>query len=210
MGCFFNLLTIYSKCNPDRISSEVLRCLRVIMFRKLNTSVSNSQTSQQHSQNASGSLLKLFSTVISILIVFVCTSCTKTTITVTVSHTSQPTTGGTTLTSINALFEVMISQRSFSPDTLNIQAGDTVSWVNEDDTPHSIVSMHHFQDEDDVTHIFIGEIWDSGYIEPGKSFERVFDEPGVFEYIKLPLIVRTPMEQYSAFSQVGVGVIIVE
>jgi len=112
-------------------------------------------------------------------------------------------------TSPGEKYFIRIENNTFEPESITINLNDTVTWINEDSTNHSIVSMYHFQDEDDVSHIFLGEIWVSGDIPPGQSFTRLFKETGVFEYIALPLTVRTPMEQYYLFSLVGVGVVTV-
>lgn len=98
----------------------------------------------------------------------------------------------------------------FDPGDITINRGDAVTWINDDVTRHSIVSLYHFQDEDDVSHIFLGETWVSGDLMPGQSFTRVFNESGVFKYFALPIIVPTPMDQYYAFSQVGIGVVTVK
>jgi plastocyanin len=105
---------------------------------------------------------------------------------------------------------ISIGDSSFNPYDITINRGASVTWINDDATRHSIVSLYHFQDEDDVSHIFLGETWVSGDIMPGQSFTRVFDESGVFKYFALPIIVPTPMDQYYAFSQVGIGVVTVK
>ena len=107
-----------------------------------------------------------------------------------------------------AKHQIIIGEGIFIPERIIIETGDLVTWVNQDKIAHSIVSMYHYQDEDDISHIFIGGIWDSGDIEPGQFYSRIFNEPGMFEYISLPLQVRIPMDQYINFAQVGVGIII--
>lgn len=105
---------------------------------------------------------------------------------------------------------VSVGENIFEPESITIERGDAVTWLNKDGINHSIVSLYHFQDEDDVSHIFLGETWVSGDIAPGASFTKVFNESGVFKYVALPLTVRTPMEQYYTFSLFGIGVVTVK
>jgi len=97
----------------------------------------------------------------------------------------------------------------FLPAEVIIQAGESVTWLNLDEKRHSIVSLYHYQDEDNISHIFLGGTWDSGDIQPRQSFTRIFKEPGTYEYVTLPLRVKIPMDQYVNFAQSGVGVVIV-
>lgn len=100
---------------------------------------------------------------------------------------------------------------TFAPLKIKIKLGDTVTWVNGDADTHTVTAVYHFQDEDDVSHIFIGEAWDSGDINPGQSYSKTFDEAGTFEYMSLPLHTPSPLDQYFSFvAQVDVGVVIVE
>jgi plastocyanin len=58
---------------------------------------------------------------------------------------------------------------SFSPATLTITAGDTVTWTNEDDSPHTVTAA--------------GGAFDSGNLDVGGSFTFTFTEPGTYPYV---------------------------
>jgi plastocyanin len=105
--------------------------------------------------------------------------------------------------------QITISVKSFSPQTITIGAGDTVVWLNTDDISHSMASLSHFQDEDDVSHLFFGEVWVSPDILPGQSYSYTFKDTGTFEYICLPLHISVPRDQYFSFTQEGVGFVVV-
>jgi plastocyanin len=64
----------------------------------------------------------------------------------------------------------------FSPNTLNVQAGTTVTFVNTDGNSHTVTSVKAGTTEPDGT-------FDSGIISAGKSFSFKFDKPGTYEYI---------------------------
>jgi plastocyanin len=65
--------------------------------------------------------------------------------------------------------EIVIDNFTFSPTPLKVRAGTTVTWVNHDDIPHSVVCpdlkvKSHPLDTDD-------------------SFEHKFEQAGTFDYI---------------------------
>ena len=105
---------------------------------------------------------------------------------------------------------ISILASTFVPSTIEINVGDTIDWFNQDANIHTVTSIFHYQDEDDVSHIFIGDVWDSGDIDPGQSFSRIFDQAGTFEYISLPIKIPSPIYQYFAFiTQIEVGIVVV-
>jgi plastocyanin len=63
---------------------------------------------------------------------------------------------------------VTIDDFAFSPATLTITAGDTVTWTNQDTTTHTATSN---------TGVF-----DSGDLDPGDAFSFTFTTPGTYEY----------------------------
>jgi plastocyanin len=65
---------------------------------------------------------------------------------------------------------VDISDFAFQPATVTIQAGDTVTWTNNDSVAHTATSTHDPASFD-------------GEMEPGESFSFTFSEPGTFDYI---------------------------
>lgn len=66
--------------------------------------------------------------------------------------------------------EVTVSKSRYLPSTLEIDAGTTVTWVNEDVLPHTATATTpevHF---------------DSGYMALDDAFAYTFDEPGEYPY----------------------------
>ncbi len=75
----------------------------------------------------------------------------------------------TTTASISGSNQVVtISGFAFSPPTLNVAKGTTITWTNNDSTTHTITSDNG--------------IWDSGDVAPGKTYSRTFDNTGTFPY----------------------------
>jgi len=68
--------------------------------------------------------------------------------------------------------EVEISGFSFKPENISISAGTTVTWTNEDAVIHTVTS-------DD-------ELFDSGNLSKGDTFEYTFNQTGTFEYHCIP------------------------
>jgi plastocyanin len=56
----------------------------------------------------------------------------------------------------------------FEPATVTVSVGDTVTWRNTDDVPHTSTS-------DDGA-------WDSGALAPGEEFSFTFEEAGTYPY----------------------------
>ncbi len=64
--------------------------------------------------------------------------------------------------------EVKIDNFSFSPATLEIKAGTTVTWTNADDIPHSVVSNE--------------KVFKSKVLDTDQKFSFTFDKPGTYPY----------------------------
>ena len=82
-----------------------------------------------------------------------------------------------------AAWEESISER-FHPQEVTVQSGSFVSWVNEDDSTHSITSgkkagygMYEFLQDG---------VFNSGDLDEGDSFTFNFSEPGRYEYFCIP------------------------
>ena len=71
-----------------------------------------------------------------------------------------------------ATHTVAIADFAFSPDTLTITAGDTVTWTNEDAVAHTATST--------------SGAFDSGDLEQGESFSLTFTTPGTYDYLCTP------------------------
>jgi len=74
-------------------------------------------------------------------------------------------------TSDNAVktVEIKIDNFSFGPMTLTVSSGTTVTWINNDDVPHTVVS------EDTKT-------FKSGALDTGDKFSYTFTKPGKYPY----------------------------
>ena len=89
------------------------------------------------------------------------------TLAVAVAFASLPTLAAPSPT-LAAEHAVRISDSTFSPATLTISVGDTVTWRNADDRPHTVTS-------DDGA-------FDSGNLDEGQGFSFTFTEPGTYTY----------------------------
>jgi plastocyanin len=56
----------------------------------------------------------------------------------------------------------------FNPDTLTVERGDTIVWVNKDLVPHTVTAAHTF---------------DSHQIAPQASWTYVARRPGHYAYV---------------------------
>lgn len=65
--------------------------------------------------------------------------------------------------------EVRVKGFAFLPRALEIIAGDSVVWRNEDIAPHSATA--------------VDGSWDTGAIAKGESAEMTFETPGEFAYV---------------------------
>jgi len=69
--------------------------------------------------------------------------------------------------------QVAMQDFSFSPESLNVSVGDTVTWVNQGAVDHTTTS---------------GEVgnpdgaWDSGIVAPSASYRHAFATAGNFHY----------------------------
>jgi len=76
--------------------------------------------------------------------------------------------------SFAATVQVDATNSQFTPKTVTINAGDTIKWVNKTSTiPHTSTSGQSCTPD--------GK-WDSGTLQPGASFSRVFNTAGTFPY----------------------------
>lgn len=77
--------------------------------------------------------------------------------------------------------EVAIRLVAFKPDRVEIEAGTTVTWVNEDPGAHTVTSGVVEDGASSVTAEPDG-VFDSDELATDESFEHVFDEPGTYSY----------------------------
>lgn len=62
---------------------------------------------------------------------------------------------------------VVIKGFAFTPSTVTVKAGQTVTWRNDDAVPHDATA----------------DAFTSGTIDPGTTYTRVFDTPGTYTYV---------------------------
>lgn len=84
----------------------------------------------------------------------------------TVNMAAPPAVAGTTVEAKAKLF-------AFSPASLEVTAGTTVQWTNEDDIEHSVTSGA--PPEGDA-------VFDSGFFTKGQVYSYTFSEPGTYAY----------------------------
>lgn len=80
------------------------------------------------------------------------------------------------------------TNNAYSPNPTNIEIGDTVVWVNNDNVLHTVTSGS-YDDEYETR----GSDFSSGYIAPQSSYELTFEDTGSFDYFCLlhPYMVGT-------------------
>jgi plastocyanin len=82
----------------------------------------------------------------------------------------------------NAAWSESIDQR-FDPSNIAILIGTEVTWINEDETQHTVTSGN-------LTNLGTDGIYDgrfySGVLGSGDSFSYTFDEPGMYSYFCSP------------------------
>ncbi len=74
---------------------------------------------------------------------------------------------------MSAIVTVTISSMQFDPFQVAINVGDKVRWDNSDSVAHTSTSNDFTSWENQ---------WDSGQIEPGQTFEHIFNTAGTYSY----------------------------
>jgi len=67
--------------------------------------------------------------------------------------------------------EIDIRNFAFEPATLTVATGSAVTWVNQDEEPHNIVSLGK------------PRVFRSQGLDGGEKYTFVFDKPGTYEYV---------------------------
>jgi amicyanin len=73
------------------------------------------------------------------------------------------------LANADAKAEVKIDNFSFGPAALTVPAGTTVTWTNQDDVPHTVVSAE-------------GKEMKSPALDTDQKFSYTFVKPGTYSY----------------------------
>ncbi|MDQ3996707.1 MAG: cupredoxin family copper-binding protein [Gemmatimonadota bacterium] len=71
-----------------------------------------------------------------------------------------------------AVVNVVLRNTTFVPGRIQITAGTTVVWRNDDQLIHTVTAND--------------KSFDSGLLQPGKTYRRTFDKPGQYPYYCLP------------------------
>lgn len=69
-------------------------------------------------------------------------------------------------TTVGGAASVMITSFSFQPSSITVPKGATVTWTNQDPVAHTIT----------------GTDFDSGPVEPSKTYSHTFSQAGTYEY----------------------------
>jgi amicyanin len=69
----------------------------------------------------------------------------------------------------NNTFQVKIDNFSFSPSPLTVPVGSTVTWTNQDDVPHNVMSTE-------------GKTLKSPVLDTDEKFSYTFNKGGVYSY----------------------------
>ncbi len=81
----------------------------------------------------------------------------------------------------------MTNDLRFDPETVRIQAGETVTWRNTSDVMHTVTADKDLAS--DPSHVQLpegAEPFNSGNLQPGESFSRTFSVPGTYKYFCIP------------------------
>lgn len=81
----------------------------------------------------------------------------------------------------------MTDNLRFEPAEQTVPLGSTVVWVNSSSVQHT--STDDPSKAADKSHAVLppgAQAWDSGNIDPGKSFQHVFNVPGTYHYFCMP------------------------
>jgi len=79
------------------------------------------------------------------------------------------------------------NQPFYRPAKVAIRVGDTVQWVNDGETVHSVsTSAANAQNRDDTSMPKGAVAFDSGFIPPGGEYSYTFTVPGTYRYFCLP------------------------
>jgi amicyanin len=81
---------------------------------------------------------------------------------------SSSSSGGTGLPQPSS-YDIQIKNFAFTPATLTIKAGDTVTWTNKDSMAHTVTSDS-------------GSELDSSSLVQGASYSHTFNTPGEYDY----------------------------
>jgi amicyanin len=74
------------------------------------------------------------------------------------------------------VFHASIQSLKFLPPEIDISAGTTVIWTNEDTVVHTVTHKVKLEDQ----------LFDSPFLSPGQTFSYTFEKPGTYPIYCLP------------------------
>jgi plastocyanin len=81
----------------------------------------------------------------------------------------------------------MTNTLEFDPDTVRVQAGQTVRWTNGSVIVHTVTADPEKATKDESVRLPDGAApFDSGDMDPNTTFEYTFDVPGTYRYFCIP------------------------
>ncbi len=101
------------------------------------------------------------------------TSKSQTTVqTPTTTDTTKPTTTNNAVNTARTGTKIAIKGFAFSPSSITVKKGDTVTWTNDDSASHTVTTKGTNP-----------QSFDSGTLANGKSFSHTFTAVGTYTYI---------------------------
>jgi plastocyanin len=88
---------------------------------------------------------------------------------------SQPTNNAPIIQIVDGAYSVT-STEFYNPSIITVSAGTVVTWTNGDIETHTVTSGNL------ETGISNGKLFDSGFLAPGKTYEHIFRDKGIFDY----------------------------
>lgn len=81
----------------------------------------------------------------------------------------------------------MTNTMTFTPDTVKIEAGETVKWVNSSMLAHSVTGDPEHSTVEGSAELPKGaNAFDSGMLDPDETFTHTFEKPGTYQYFCIP------------------------
>jgi plastocyanin len=75
----------------------------------------------------------------------------------------------------------------YAPEKISIKVGESVQWVNDGQTVHSVsTAAANAQNPKDTSMPKGAVAFDSGFIPPGGDYSYTFTVPGIYRYFCLP------------------------
>jgi plastocyanin len=80
--------------------------------------------------------------------------------------------------------QVHITDMAFLPASIEVSVGERVVWQNTSTTVHNVVDDEtKALNKVDVALPVSAKPFDSGFLQPGQSYARIFNQPGLYRYV---------------------------